>query len=171
MQYFYNMNILWVVWKICVYAHTCVCVCTCTCVCVCEGGGRVILVRHLCVLHVGFRCLELWVFLFECLLYAPWAQLRRGARRPHYHYYYMVADHGWQRGGVGHRPHREPGGLHGKNVSSPDPADQGKRQPGGGEPVVGRDGVRFLLQGARCSATDMITLEGSRPYRFYAHGV
>ena len=32
-------------------------------------------------------CLELCVFLFVCLLYAPWAQLRRGAQRPRYYYY------------------------------------------------------------------------------------
>ena len=34
------------------------------------------LVRHLCVLRVSFWCLELCVFLFDCFLYAPWAQLR-----------------------------------------------------------------------------------------------
>ena len=66
----------------------CLCVCVCVCVYVCEGGGKVMLVRHLCVLRVSFWCLELCVFLFDCLLYAPWVQLRRGAQRPyHYHYY------------------------------------------------------------------------------------
>ena len=75
--------------SMCVRACMCTCVCVCVparvCVCVCEGGGRVILVRHLCVLRVSFWCPELCVFLFECLLYAPWAQLRRGAQRPHYY--------------------------------------------------------------------------------------
>ena len=42
------------------------------------------LVRHLCVLHVSFWCLEPCIFWFDCLLYAPWAQLRKGAQRPHY---------------------------------------------------------------------------------------
>ena len=37
--------------------------------------------RHLCVVH-----LELCVFLFDCLLYTPWAELRRGAQRPHYYF-------------------------------------------------------------------------------------
>ena len=41
------------------------------------------LVRYLCVLRVRFWCLELCVFLYNCLLYAPWAQLRTGAQRPH----------------------------------------------------------------------------------------
>ena len=63
----------------------CVCVFVCVCMCVCEGGGKVMLVRHLCVLHVRFWCLELYVFLFDCLLYMPWAQLSSGAQRPHYH--------------------------------------------------------------------------------------
>ena len=39
--------------------------------------------RHLRVLRLGFWCLEVCVFLFDCLLYALWAQLRRGAQRPH----------------------------------------------------------------------------------------
>ena len=58
-------------------AHVCVCVCVCAhaCahvyVCMCEGGGRVMLVRYLCVLRVSFWCLELCVFSFNCLLYAP----------------------------------------------------------------------------------------------------
>ena len=79
----------------CVYVH----VCMCSCVYVCEGGGRVMLVRHLCVLRVGFWCLELCVFLFNCLLYAPWAHLRRGAQKPHYYcccccccYYHYFVD-------------------------------------------------------------------------------
>ena len=46
------------------------------------------LVRHLCVLHVRFGCLELCIFLFDCLLYAPLAQLRGGTQKPHYYYYY-----------------------------------------------------------------------------------
>ena len=46
------------------------------CVCVCEGGGRVMLVRHLCVLCESFWCLELCVFLFDRLLYAPWVALK-----------------------------------------------------------------------------------------------
>ena len=72
---------------VCVCVHACVCVCLrehvhmCVCVCVCEGGGRVMLMRHLCVVH-----LELCVFLFDCLLYTPWAELRRGAQRPHYYF-------------------------------------------------------------------------------------
>ena len=57
-------------------------------VCVCDGGWRVMVVRHSCVLCVIFWCLELCVFLFDCLLYTPWAQLRRGAQGPHYYYYY-----------------------------------------------------------------------------------
>ena len=54
----------------CVRVHVCMrmCVCVrarvCVCVRVCEGGGRVILVRHLCVLRVSFWCLELCIFLF-----------------------------------------------------------------------------------------------------------
>ena len=79
------------------YVHACVCVCSvCVCmhvhmcVCVGKGGGRVMLVRHLCVLHVSFWCLELCVFLFDCLLYAPWAQLRRCTQRPHYYYDYLL---------------------------------------------------------------------------------
>ena len=40
-----------------------------------------------------FWCLELCVFLFECLLYSPRAQLRRGAQRPHYYYYYYYYYH------------------------------------------------------------------------------
>ena len=53
-----------------VYVCVClfVCVCVCVCVRVCEGGGRVMLVRHLCVQRVSFGCLELCVFLFDCLL-------------------------------------------------------------------------------------------------------
>ena len=35
------------------------------------------------MLRVSFWCLELCVFWFDCLLYAPWAQSIRGARRPH----------------------------------------------------------------------------------------
>ena len=35
-------------------------------VCVCEGGGRVVLVRYLCVLLGSFCCLELCVFLSDC---------------------------------------------------------------------------------------------------------
>ena len=31
-------------------------------------------------------CLELGVFLFDCLLYVPWAHLRWGVQRPHYYY-------------------------------------------------------------------------------------
>ena len=50
------------------------------------------LVRYLRVLHVSFWCLELCVFLFNCLLYAPWAHLRRGAQRPHYYYYAAVEE-------------------------------------------------------------------------------
>ena len=73
---------------VCVRACMCTCVCVCVCVCVCEGGGRVVLVRHLCVQRVSFWCLELCVFLFYCLLHAPWAQLRRSAQRPHYYYYH-----------------------------------------------------------------------------------
>ena len=46
--------------------------------------------RHLCVLRVSFGCLELCVFLFERLLYAPWARLRRGAQRPHYYHRYHL---------------------------------------------------------------------------------
>ena len=64
------------------------CVCARARACVCKGWGRVILVRHLCVLRVRFWCLELCIFLFECLMYAPWAQLRRGTQRPHHHHYY-----------------------------------------------------------------------------------
>ena len=39
---------------VCAYVYVCVCVrvrvCVCVCVCVCvrEGGGKVMLVRHLC---------------------------------------------------------------------------------------------------------------------------
>ena len=98
------------IWKMCV----------CVCVCVCEGGGRGMLVRHLCVLHVFlmtrrivFACFRnvccivglvyghlplfqtslcahiprythVYFFLFGCLLYTPWVQLRRGSLRPHY---------------------------------------------------------------------------------------
>lgn len=39
----------------------------------------------------------------------------------------LVPDYGWQRGGAGHWTHREPGGLHGKDVPPPHPADQGTR--------------------------------------------
>ena len=59
----------------CVHLHMCMCVCVHAHVCVCEGGGRVMLVRHLCVLRVKFWCQEICVFLFGCLLYAPCAQL------------------------------------------------------------------------------------------------
>ena len=69
--------------NMCVHVHVCVCVCVC--VCVYEVGGREMLVRHLCVLHVSFWCLELCVF--DCLLCALWAQLRRGAQRKHYYHY------------------------------------------------------------------------------------
>ena len=37
------------------------------------------------MLHVCFWCLELCIYLFDCLLYAPWAQLRRGPQKPHYY--------------------------------------------------------------------------------------
>ena len=71
-----------------VHAHVYLCVCVCVracarmyvCVsaharalaCVCEGGGRVMLVRHLCVLRVTFWCLELcasfvWLFVVRAL--------------------------------------------------------------------------------------------------------
>ena len=40
MQYFFNMNILWVVWEIFVYAHTCVYVCARVHVCVCVWRWR-----------------------------------------------------------------------------------------------------------------------------------
>ena len=49
------------------------------------------LVRHLCVQRESFWCLELCVFLFDCLLYAPWAQSRRGTQRPHYYYHYCYS--------------------------------------------------------------------------------
>ena len=56
--------------NMCARARMCVCVrvraCARVCVCVYEGGERVILVRHLCVLRVSFWCLKLCVFLFEC---------------------------------------------------------------------------------------------------------
>ena len=75
----------------CVHA-VCVLACmrVCVCVCVCQGGGRVMLVRHMCMLRVSFWCLELCVFFFDCLFYVPLglAQLRRGAQRPHYYYCY-----------------------------------------------------------------------------------
>ena len=69
--------------RVCVHSHACMCMCMCVCVhvcecvcvvvyvCVCEGGGRVMLVKYLCVLRVSFWCLELCVFLFNCLLYTP----------------------------------------------------------------------------------------------------
>ena len=48
------------------------CVCACACVCVWRWRwGRVMLVRHL-------WCLEHWFFLFDCLLYTPWAQFEKG---------------------------------------------------------------------------------------------
>ena len=75
---------------VCICARARVCVCVCLCVCVCEGGERVMLVRHLCVLHVSFGCLELCVFSFDCLLYAPWALLRKGPERPHYYYHFII---------------------------------------------------------------------------------
>ena len=69
---------------VCVSVFVCVCVCLCVYVCVyvCKGGGGVMLVRHLCVQRVNFWCLEQSFFLSDCLFYAPWAQLRRGAQRP-----------------------------------------------------------------------------------------
>ena len=48
------------------------------------------LVRHLCVLRVSLWRQELCVFMFDSLLYAPWAQLRRGAQRPHYYYHLFL---------------------------------------------------------------------------------
>ena len=74
--------------SVCVCVCVCVSVCLCVCLCLCEGGRRVMLVRYLSVLHVSFWCLELCLFLFNSLLYAPWAHLRRGAERPDYNYYY-----------------------------------------------------------------------------------
>ena len=78
---------------VCARARVCVCVrvraCARVCVCVYEGGGRVILVRHLCVLRVSFLCLELCVFLFDCLLYAPWAQLRMGTQKTSFFFFIL----------------------------------------------------------------------------------
>ena len=47
--------------------HVCVRACMCMCACVCEGRGRVMLVRHLCVLRVSFWCPEHCLFLFDWL--------------------------------------------------------------------------------------------------------
>ena len=58
---------------VCVCVSACVHMHVCVCVCVSEGGGggRVMFVRHLCVLRVSFWCLELCIVSFDCLLYAP----------------------------------------------------------------------------------------------------
>ena len=69
-----------------------------TCVFACLGNVRCIVgsVRWELPLFETSPCAHfsrytlVCLFLFDCLLYAPWAQLRRGALRPdyYYHYYY-----------------------------------------------------------------------------------